>query len=77
MRIVLAVLLAILPACVAAAQSADQPRKASPKPGTQHRSAGSNPCAKYGPGFVRVGGSDTCVKLGGSVSVEGGGSQRR
>ncbi|MCA6098899.1 hypothetical protein [Bradyrhizobium australafricanum] len=32
----------------------------------------SNPCASYGPGFVKVEGSDTCVKLGGAVSVGGG-----
>ncbi|MHC2437795.1 hypothetical protein [Bradyrhizobium sp. USDA 4451] len=32
----------------------------------------SNPCASYGPGFVKVEGTDTCVKLGGGISVEGG-----
>lgn len=32
----------------------------------------SNPCASFGPGFVRVEGSDTCVKLGGAVSVGAG-----
>ena len=28
-------------------------------------------------GFAKIAGSDTCVKIGGSVSVEGGGSARR
>ncbi|GKQ51203.1 hypothetical protein [Bradyrhizobium sp. Ce-3] len=32
----------------------------------------SNPCASYGPGFIKVEGTDTCVKLGGGISVEGG-----
>ncbi|BBC00428.1 hypothetical protein AB7M49_007060 [Bradyrhizobium elkanii] len=36
----------------------------------------SNPCASYGPGFVKVEGSDTCVKLGGGISVDGGMSGR-
>ncbi|MFQ3454381.1 hypothetical protein PMN64_13825 [Bradyrhizobium sp. UFLA01-814] len=36
----------------------------------------SNPCASYGPGFVKVEGADTCVKLGGGISVDGGMSGR-
>ena len=28
-----------------------------------------NACAAYGPGFVKVNGSDTCVKVGGDMSV--------
>ncbi|MBN9082722.1 MAG: hypothetical protein BGP04_00860 [Rhizobiales bacterium 62-17] len=28
-------------------------------------------CEAYGPGFVRVQGSDTCIKVGGRVRVEG------
>jgi len=34
-------------------------------------------CAKYGPGFVKVQGSDTCIKVGGSIDVEAGGNGRR
>ncbi|WP_298363400.1 hypothetical protein [uncultured Bradyrhizobium sp.] len=37
----------------------------------------SNPCASFGPGFVKVEGSDTCVKLGGAVSVGAGVSSGR
>ena len=33
------------------------------------RSGGGSACAAYGPGFVKVDGSDTCVKLGGAISV--------
>jgi hypothetical protein len=29
----------------------------------------ANSCAAYGPGFVKVEGSDTCVKVGGTISV--------
>jgi len=32
-----------------------------------------NPCAQYGAGFVRAPGSDTCVRIGGFIRVEGGG----
>jgi hypothetical protein len=28
-----------------------------------------NPCAEYGPGFVRMEGSSTCVRIGGNLSV--------
>ena len=33
--------------------------------------AQSNPCAIYGAGFVPVSGSDTCVRIGGRVRVDG------
>jgi len=29
----------------------------------------ANSCAAYGPGFVKVEGSGTCVKVGGAISV--------
>jgi hypothetical protein len=34
--------------------------------------ASSNSCAAYGPGFVKVEGTDTCVQIGGSISVGAG-----
>ena len=74
-KIALVILFAALPSWLAA-QPPDQPHKAAPKPGTDRR-AGHNSCAKYGPGFVKVQGSDMCIKIGGGVSVEGGGSMRR
>jgi len=37
--------------------------------------ARGNSCAEYGAGFVKVDGSDTCVKVGGAVSVEVGTSR--
>jgi hypothetical protein len=38
---------------------------------TPHAAARS--CAEYGAGFVRVEGSDSCVRIGGSISVGTGG----
>jgi hypothetical protein len=32
----------------------------------------ANPCASFGPNFRRIDGTDTCVKIGGAVSVEAG-----
>jgi hypothetical protein len=75
-KLFLAVVVAVLPTWVAVAQQPSQQPKKSPKSGTLLPVRG-NPCAKYGAGFVKVEGSDTCVKLGGNVSVEAGGSARR
>ena len=74
---VLALLVAVLPASVAVAQQSNQPRKNPPKSKMLHPPVSGNPCAQYGPGFVKLAGSDTCVKIGGSVSIEAGGSARR
>jgi hypothetical protein len=29
-------------------------------------------CSSFGPGFVQIAGTDTCVKVGGYVTMEGG-----
>ena len=34
--------------------------------------ASSNSCAGYGAGFIKLEGTDTCVRIGGSVSVGAG-----
>jgi hypothetical protein len=73
-RIFLAVSIVALPTW-AIAQQSDQPKK-RPNSDTL-RPVTHDPCAKYGAGFVKVEGSDMCVKIGGSVSVEGGGSAQR
>jgi hypothetical protein len=58
----------MLPAAVSAQGAKTPPRTttitspvATPKPATS--------CAEFGPGFVRLEGSGTCVRVGGSVSV--------
>ena len=76
-KIVLAIVVAVLPTWVAVAQQPNQPRKNPPKSRTLHPAASGNPCAQYGPGFVKVAGSGMCVKIGGGVSFEAGGSGRR
>jgi hypothetical protein len=65
------IVLAVLSASVASAQ---QPRDG--KPEKQAKSlpprpakAAANPCAEYGAGFVRIEGSSTCMKIGGSIGV--------
>jgi Porin subfamily len=32
----------------------------------------SHPCAAYGAGFVKIEGTDTCVQVGGSISIGAG-----
>ena len=44
-------------------QKADESKLHSPASGS---------CAEYGAGFMKVAGSDTCVRIGGSVSVDAG-----
>jgi hypothetical protein len=39
------------------------------------RATSANSCAAYGPGFVKLEGSETCVKVGGAVSVDVGTSR--
>ena len=63
-----ATMLAALPISVAAAEL---PKKTTPPP----REVKGNPCAAYGAGYVRVEGTTTCVKVGGSVGVDAGGSK--
>ena len=57
--------LAVL-AVAGAAQAQDLPQG---RPGQR---AAASRCAVYGPGFVPVAGSDTCIKIGGHVRVEYG-----
>jgi hypothetical protein len=72
-NILLATLVAVLPvSSVATAQTVGQK---SDKPSSSDKllplkgSHDSNTCAAYGPGFIKVDGSDTCVKVGGDVSI--------
>ena len=51
------------------ARLSDAPRKALEKP----LKRAPNPCAEYGAGFVKLEGSDTCVRIGGSISIGAGG----
>jgi Porin subfamily len=65
-NIMIAMIVGLLPTSVAA----ELPRKTTAPP--HEETTKTNPCAAYGAGFVKVAGSSTCVKVGGTVRVEGG-----
>jgi len=54
--------------------TAERPDRAAGKLLPPKRATSGNSCAAYGPGFVKVEGSETCVKVGGAVSIGVGGS---
>ena len=70
------VIIAVLCASSALAESSrplklDTPATAN-KPAPLKGKASSNSCAAYGAGFVKLEGTDTCVQVGGSISVGAG-----
>ena len=75
--IVLTLVVAALPTSAAPAQQvspAHQPDKPAPSDRLLplKGAASSNTCAAFGTGFVKVEGSDTCVKIGGATSIGAG-----
>jgi hypothetical protein len=73
----LLVMFAIVLASIAA--HAEQPRlQKADKAATSgkllplKRSNSTNACAEYGAGFVKIEGTNTCMKIGGAVSVGAG-----
>ena len=84
----LTVILSFLPASSlpALAQSAESKsihtrvlgdRNAAPATKSGGSAGSMKPCPEYGAGFYRLAGSDTCVRLGGSVGVDVGTSNMR
>ena len=73
----IAIILTMLSASVAtAAQSGRKPVNSTTS-GRLHPTKGAGPdnsCVVYGAGFARVDGTDTCVSIGGAVSIGVGGS---
>jgi hypothetical protein len=73
----IAVLTLTAAAAVAAEQSGSQ-KSGKPVPAGKllpiKGAASGNSCAAYGAGFVKVEGTDTCVKLGGAISIGAGAS---
>jgi hypothetical protein len=71
------IVVALLSASAAFAQQSRDRRPDKPAPSVPLRpaKAAANPCAEYGAGFVRIEGSSTCVKIGGSFGVGLGGSR--
>ena len=83
MKLPVAILLATLglPA-FAAAQSIGEPipgrgpAKTRPAAAPLPSKQATRPCPEYGPGFVRIEGSSSCVRIGGGVRAEFGKSSR-
>lgn len=70
-------MMAVMLPAVAAAAEQPRPQKSgkavtSGKLLPLKRSNSANACAEYGAGFVKIEGSNTCMKIGGAVSVGGG-----
>lgn len=73
--VVLALMALILPAGASAQQLGERlpgQRAETGMPGGKARKEGLRPCPQYGPGFVKMDGSNTCVRLSGEVQFEYG-----
>lgn len=71
-------LVAVLPASSVAAEQRRTHKSGKPNSAARQlppKGLEGNSCAAYGPGFVKVDGTRTCLKLGGAVSVGVGGSR--
>jgi len=67
----LILIVALLPSlAMAAEQQKNEPQKKKAAPVV------ANPCAQYGDGFVQLKGTNTCVKVDGSVRTDMGGRVR-
>ena len=71
--ILLVIVVAMLSAPVKAAEPSGR-QKPGPAAGAGkllpvNKARAGNSCAAYGPGFAKVDGTDTCVKIGGAVSI--------
>jgi len=70
-----AIVVAVLPASIALAEPSSNHRPDKSTPGRLlplTGATGSNSCAAYGPDFAKVNGTETCVKIGGAVSIGAG-----
>ena len=71
-------MMALLPASSAAAEQPRPPKSdtsINPRQLPLKGARTADSCAMYGAGFVRVDGTQTCVKIGGAVSIGVGGSR--
>jgi hypothetical protein len=78
-NVLLAIFVATLPAAIAAAEQPGRQRPDQP-PAQERllpmkRSGAGNSCAAYGPGFVKIDGTGSCVKVGGAIEIGAGGSR--
>jgi hypothetical protein len=74
-------LLQLAPTSAAIAQSYDAKalgrKSAPPAAKPKDRTSGMKACPEYGAGFYRLSGSGTCVRVGGSISIDIGTSSVR
>ena len=75
-KFLLVMIAAVLPAVTTVAEQ-PRPQKSgkAATPGKVlplKRSNSANACAEYGAGFVKIEGTNTCMKIGGAVSVGAG-----
>jgi hypothetical protein len=79
-NILLAIVVVMVPVSIAAAEPPGR-QKPDPTPTRERllpvrRDAGAgNSCAAYGPGFVKIDGTGTCVKVGGAIEIGAGASR--
>lgn len=80
-RFLLALIIAVLSSSVVLADPANHTKQDYATPLDRLppvKAAAGNPCAAFGPGFVKADGSDACVKTGGAFRVDvGGGVESR
>ena len=77
--LLVAIVVALLPASMALARSGNPKTDPSIAPGKlppAKEPRADNSCAVYGPNYVKVEGAGMCVQISGSVSVGVGGSIR-
>lgn len=80
-KILLVIMVGVLPASMALAEppNSQKPARqpaAADRPLPTKGARAVNSCTGYGPGFVKVDGTETCVKLGGGIGIETGRSVR-
>ncbi len=71
---ILLIALLALAASIAAAEPLNKPKSvhSNPQLPPSKRTVNGSSCAVYGRGFVKVEGTDTCMKIGGAVSLGAG-----
>ncbi len=55
-----------------ARDAVQQPRHDAKKPAHVQHPAKVKDCAQYGEGFAKIAGTNTCIKIGGYLRIEGG-----
>jgi porin-like protein len=74
MRNIPLILIAMLPVSSVLAETMSTPKPPNPPAGHLARKGAhaANSCAAYGPGFVKIEGTETCMKIGGAIGIGAG-----